>query len=149
VLRRVEVRDEEAAHQTAQNAVQEEIAKRQQDIADLTQQQLDTLGSMNKSTPEQAEELGVLLPALAAQISTHTRRVRQLQARRVCRFECTETTETLELPVARWVKIAWCDEPVMFVHPAVGAGSEPVPVLEAVVETAVVTRPGRRAAGRC
>jgi hypothetical protein len=79
----------------------------------------------------------VLLPALAAQISTHSRRVGQLQARRQCRFECTETTETLELPVARWVKIAWRDDPVMFVHPA---GNEPVPVLKAVVETAVVRK---------
>ena len=98
VLSRVETKDEESAFQTANGALQEELRKRQEDIEALKQKQQDILNSMNDSTPEQVEEPGELLKLLAAQISTHVQRVRELQARRVIRFECTEVKETLELP---------------------------------------------------
>ena len=76
------------------------------------------------------------LPALVAQISTHIRRVKQLQAKRNCQYQCTEMRKTVSMPNGVWVKVQCCEDPVMYVHPA----ADTVPVLEAVEEAVVVTK---------
>ena len=80
-----------------------------------------------------------MIAPLGAQVGVHSKRVRELQARRVVRFQCTEVKETLELPSGQWFKLKLWRDPVMFVHPG---ASEPnlVVVLEPTVETAVVTK---------
>jgi hypothetical protein len=138
VLSRVEAQDEDASHDRAKTAVQDEISKRQQDIEALKQQQQDILQRINAGDPDLADELGVLIAPLGAQVGVHTKRVRELQARRVVRFQCTEVKETLEMEAGQWFKIDWWRDPVMFVHP--GASEPAVVVLKPTVETTVVTK---------
>jgi hypothetical protein len=139
VLKRTDCPDEEESFKQSKDAVQEEISKRQLDIAALEQEQQATLLRLNEADPERAEEVAASLPVLGGQISTHKRRVRELQGRRNCQYPCTELHKTLNLPNGVWVKLPYCADPVMYVHPA----ADTVPALEAVEETVVVmkTRP--------
>jgi hypothetical protein len=135
VLKRTDCSDEEENFKLSKDAVQEEISKRQLDIAALRQEQQATLQRLNEADPEQAEEVAASLPALGGQISTHKRRVRALQAQQNCQYQCTEARKTVNLPNGVWVKLLYCEDPVMYVHPA-----DTVPTLEAVEETVIVTK---------
>ena len=130
VLKRADCSDEEENFKLAKDAVQEEISKRQLDIAALKQEQQATLELLNKADPEQAEEVVASLPALGAQISTHTQLAKQLRAQRNCQYQCTEMRKTVKMPNGLWVKVQCCEDPLMNVHPA----ADTVPVVEAVEE---------------
>ena len=74
---------------------------------------------------------------LAAQIGKHKRRVQELEGLRELTFACTEESEFVEVPVNRFVKVAWFSSLVLYWCPgATGA----VDIIEGTVETRVVTK---------
>jgi N-acetylneuraminic acid mutarotase len=74
---------------------------------------------------------------LAAQIGKYKRRVRELQELRLVTFNYTEKKEFVEIPVNRFVKVAWFDTLVMYWCPDV---TQTVPRCEVTVEMSVLTK---------
>jgi hypothetical protein len=145
VLKRADCPDEEEKFKQSKDAVQEEISKRQLDIAALKQEQQATLSRLNEADPEQEEEEVASIPLFAGQIRTHKQRVMELQGRRNCQYQCKELRKTLKLPSGVWVKLSCCADPVMYVHSAAphfvcAHPADTVPILEAVEETVLVTK---------
>jgi hypothetical protein len=136
LLRRTDWPDEEEVFHRAASAVREEISRRQQDVVALEQQYLSISKRMTEVDPEQVEKVGEMVFAVAAQIGTHKRRVKELQRRRHYQYQCEELRQTVTLTNGVWVKLPWCDDRVMYVHP----GAQPVCVLEPVEETSIVTK---------